>query len=185
MRRNTNYYRNLPGQSRTKQVAQGRRTSEPEQSLAGRTREISQNLFASVILPTLRELVLEFGTTGLRMMIYGDGISTDRGGHRRRTSYHRSYERYGRSEPRRAAPAEEVYEDVFFDSRLDAEMVLGRLMEMIEEYGRVTVGDLYSLCGLPTTHTSQRYGWTRIHGVEIANTRDGWVIELPSPTYFR
>lgn len=153
---------------------------------------IAQNLYHEVILPAIKSGITDFVTRGIEMLIWpdggGGGRSYSRGRSSRRTNYRNMYDSgssrrsSGRSS-RRSRQRRHTLEDIFFENRPDAENTLGQLIELIAKYEHATVGDLYSLCGLTTSHTDERYGWDSLSRVRIKNTPDGYLIDLPDPDY--
>ena len=71
------------------------------------------------------------------------------------------------------------YDDIFFDTREEAEEVLSKMDELIELYGVVRVADLYELVGITRDYTDNKYGWKNIRNARIERTRDGYAIKLP------
>ena len=70
-------------------------------------------------------------------------------------------------------------DDIFFDSRETAEKVLKLLKEIINEYGFVTIADMYDLVGLNATYTEQKYGWVDLKEAKIIRVRSGYKLVLP------
>ena len=72
------------------------------------------------------------------------------------------------------------YDDIILETRGEAEAVLSRLDEIMEEYQIVRVADLYDLVGVTGEHTDNKYGWTNIRNAEIERVRDGgYRIKMP------
>ena len=73
--------------------------------------------------------------------------------------------------------------ELVYETRADAEKVLNGMSEIIDEYGFVTVADLYDISGLPGAYyTDSKIGWKRsIKESIIKRVRDGYVIDLPEP----
>lgn len=71
------------------------------------------------------------------------------------------------------------YDDVILETRGEAEAVLSRMDEIMEEYQIVRVADLYDLVGVTGEHTDNKYGWTNIRNAEIERVRDGYRIKMP------
>jgi len=73
------------------------------------------------------------------------------------------------------------YEDIIFDDRSDAEMVLQAMCDIVSsEYGIVSVGDLYDLANITNdNYTLNKYGWTNLRDAKVVPTRDGYMIKLP------
>ena len=70
-------------------------------------------------------------------------------------------------------------DDIFFDSRETAERVLKLLKEIINEYGFVTIADMYDLAGLDAPYTGQKYGWVDLKEAKIIRVRSGYKLVLP------
>ena len=70
-------------------------------------------------------------------------------------------------------------EDCRFETRGEAELVLTRLDEMIEQYDVVSVADLKELSGLIPRHTDFDYGWTCLGSASTERIRDGYIIKIP------
>lgn len=73
--------------------------------------------------------------------------------------------------------------ELVYETRADAEKVLNGMSEIIDEYGFVTVADLYDISGLPGAYyTDSKIGWKgSIKESTIKKVRDGYIINLPEP----
>lgn len=72
------------------------------------------------------------------------------------------------------------YDDIVFENRAEADIVLERMCDTIERYGYVTIADMYDMAGLSQIYTSNRYGWTSLRTAEVVRDRDGgYIIKLP------
>ena len=73
--------------------------------------------------------------------------------------------------------------ELIYETRADAEKVLNGMSEIINEYGFVTVADLYDISGLPGAYyTDSSIGWKgSIEEPTIKKVRDGYIIDLPKP----
>lgn len=139
-------------------------------------------LVHSVIIPGVRDLIVNATREGVESMIYGEtrgrrhGYSTTP---RQRVTYNNpsraAHQRY--SQPNRA-PSERVGNDYLLSSRVEAERVVDMLANVCDQYGVVSVADMNELCGLPSTHVDQRWGWTSVQHTRIRQTRDGFLIEM-------
>lgn len=158
--------------------------------LAEDIRNIGNSLFETLLMPTFKSMIVDFLTNSIQMIVFRSnpmfGPVTPRPPHR---SYNKMYGGRQTRQPavHRGSPydRQQVYEDIFFDNREEAQLVLGRLMERVAEYGWATVGDLYSLSGLQTNYTQEQHGWSNLYGVRIIPTSDGYLIDLPEPQYLR
>ena len=155
---------------------------------AATIRNIGNTLFDSIVVPALQSLTEDFAGEAVRLLVRG-GKSVSKGGARGKpTAYHRQYSKRSR---RRGPPGrnvqrtQEVYEDIYFDYREDAELVLGRMLELIAEYRCATIGDLHSLAGMDSNYTHERYGWTDLGRCRVQHTTDGYLINFPDPEYLK
>lgn len=71
------------------------------------------------------------------------------------------------------------YDDILYETRAEAEAVLDRMCEAIEEYEQVSVGDMYDMADLTAPFTSNKYGWTSLRTAHVAKVHDGYIIKLP------
>lgn len=71
------------------------------------------------------------------------------------------------------------FDDIILETRGDAEEVLFRMDEIIEQYRMVRVADLYELVGITGNYTDNKYGWTDIHSARIERVREGYLIKMP------
>ena len=170
-------------------VTTGRIKTRKGGGLANEIRAIGNSLFETTLLPSLKSIVVDFLNTGVSMLILGRNTGSQHGVGRH-TSYNKRYKTrqkpWQNRQPRQnIQQTEEVFEDIFFDERDDAELVLGRLMELIHEYGRATMGDLYNMCGLSPNYIHEDWGWNNLNNCRVQYTMNGYVIDLPDPDYRR
>jgi hypothetical protein len=150
-------------------------------------RDIGNGLFESIIVPAVKDAIVAFFTNGVSQVIFGQETNTR--GRSRHRSYNRMYDneepvrRTRRSQGRVVHRPEPVYEDIFFENRQDAGAVLGRMMELVGEYGWASLGDLYSLVGMSSNFTNERYGWDQLSHCRVHYSPEGYYIDLPEPSY--
>ena len=53
------------------------------------------------------------------------------------------------------------------------------MVEIIDNYGFVTVADMYDMVDLTAPYTAAKYGWTNIRTAEVIRGRDGYMLKLP------
>lgn len=171
-------------------VTTGRIKTRKGGGLANEVRTIGNSLFEEIILPAVKSAVVDFFSNGVNMIMFGRESTRPRGDGRH-TAYNRMHKgrqrssRNRRSSSQNIRQTEEIFEDIFFDERHDAENTLGRMMELTAEYGWATIGDLYSLVGLSSNYTHERYGWDDLRRCRIQFTTEGYVIDLPDPEYLK
>lgn len=131
-------------------------------------------LWRNIVLPAIKRTISDCveiglnGETDRRRMSGSSIVSEYRGGNnaQNRTRY----------------DIQNLYEidDVILDTYGDCEAVLDEMRELIEQYGMVSVNDLYDLLGTSgTRHTDSKYGWTSLRTAKIVPARGGFMLKLP------
>ena len=135
-----------------------------------------------VLIPALKKAISDVVTNGIDMILYGETGHTKKSGGSKvsyRSYYYdddrrdrdRNYNRY------RSAGYD--YDDLVFESRGEAEMILDSMFDIMDRYRVVTVADLYDLAGTPGRYTDNKFGWTDLSMAQVVRIRDGFVIKLP------
>lgn len=160
----------------------------------GDLRAATRYVAGDVLLPALRNLVVDMTSKGIERVVYGESnfrrrSSTD---YRPRVSYNTSYNnpinpiyRDPRSsrpllpdQPRLNRERKESV-DLVLASKEEAERVVEQLIDIIDKYDVVSWADLCELVGWPSSHVDNKWGWTYLTNVDIRQTRDGYLIDLP------
>jgi hypothetical protein len=143
---------------------------------------------ADVLLPALRDILVNIITKGGESVIYGDRYSRGRGGYTGRTQYNYSSPihrdpRDNRAplpdQPRMQRRIGRASADIILSTRGQAESVLEGLNDIIDKYDVASVADLRYLLDLPSSSVDNKFGWGFLRNVEIRQTRDGWLLDLP------
>lgn len=133
-----------------------------------------------VIVPGIRNLIVD--TIG--MFILGDDYS----GVGRRTSYssigrreRTSYSVRVDSDRNRYANVRTggKYRDIIYETREDAQDVLEELDNLIRDYGRASISDLYSASGITPDFTDEKDGWVDLKRATIRRVPDGYILDMP------
>lgn len=143
---------------------------------------VKNYILMDVIVPSIKKAFYELVVGTLDMTLYGG-----RGGGKRstadRVSYKTDYNGVSRRDERTYNSTRTAsgysYDDIIVDTRGEAEAVLMRLDEVMEEYECVRVADLYDLVGVTGNYTDNNYGWTNIRNAEVVRVRDGYKIKMP------
>ena len=72
------------------------------------------------------------------------------------------------------------------DSLAECNRIKDEMKQVIDEYGFVTVDDLYNIAGLNKTGHSYDYfnrGWADLSCTEIISLKDCYVLKLPNPMF--
>lgn len=145
---------------------------------------------ADVLLPALRNLVVDASTKGIERIIYGEAAPRRRPEYRPRTQYNSPISH------RREDPRDRVYlpdqpahnyranrreaNDIIIATRDEADLVLETLIEITQSYDVASLADLYELVGLPSSHTDNKWGWTHLGSASVRQVRDGYLLDLPT-----
>lgn len=150
-------------------------------------------VMGEILVPAAKDMVAEAVTQGFERMIFGESRS---GGRRSSmgSSYsrpHTNYNRMGpgrgmsreREDPRelsRRARATHEFDEIILDTRAEAELVIDRLGELIEQYDVATVAALYELVGITSQHTDGKWGWDSMRDARVERLRGGgYLLDLP------
>lgn len=156
----------------------------------GEFRSSSKYVAGEVLLPTLRNMLVDATTRGMERMVYGESSARRRIGgpgpsYGSRIQYNNPTLR--RDRPylpdqvlnRTMRQVRRDTNDLVLASREEAETVLERLLDILSKYEVVSLADLYDLCGLPTSPIDNKWGWTYLNNTEIRQVRDGYLLDLP------
>ena len=152
--------------------------------IAEDVKDVKDYLIGDVLVPTIKSTIAEMVSNGVDMYLFGEvrhGRKKSQRGNR--TPYRDYYDRRDdrRRESRRGAAYD--FESVIVESRGEAELVLDRMDEIIDNYDSVSITDLYDLVGYDGgKYTDSKYGWTSLRGVDVERLRDGsYEIVMPAP----
>lgn len=151
--------------------------------LAEDVNDVKSYILMEVIIPTVKKAISDIVTTGIDMFLYGESGQNKKSNLKSKISYRNYYERD--SERVRSGSVNNKrngldYDDILFDTRGDAEVVLDAMNDIISQYGVVSVSDFYDLARIPNDNfTMNNYGWTNIRGATAVRTRDGYILKLP------
>lgn len=144
---------------------------------------VKSYVLMEVIVPAVKKAISDIVVTGIDMILYGEAGRSKRNRSTDKVSYRSYYNqdsdrvRAGSGSTRRSGID---YDDIVFDTRGDAESVLDAMRDIINQYGTVSVADLYDLARVPNDNfTMNRYGWTTLNGAQPVRVRDGYILKLP------
>lgn len=140
-----------------------------------------------ILMPALKTAISDLVGTSIDMLLFGES----RGPRARKRSGSTgsviSYSNYfqniaaGRNERRPIRPGRR-FEDIVLENGGEANDVLEALIDQLDQYEYVTVGDLYELVGMEVKHTDNKYGWTNLSRATVKRVRGGYLLDLPLPT---
>ena len=150
----------------------------------GDPKDVAIYTLRDVLLPALKETLLDIICKGSERLIMGDNAPINRnfrlhnGRIDQYTSYNSMYDGPSRLNVNRARSRYD-FADILIDSRPKAEDILSRMNDLLDNYGVVRVSDFYNEVGVTGVYTDQNWGWTDLRGSSVRQVRGGWVIEMP------
>ena len=147
---------------------------------------VTSSCVKDILIPAAKNLIYDMVADGLNMLLYGETGRNKRRSRDRDGSYRRFFDSTDdRDRSSRRSISRFDLDDVIFSSRADAEEVLDRMDDYIEQYGIASVGDFKSLIGERSEHTDEKFGWTSFKSAKIMRIRDGrdegYLIKVPKP----
>lgn len=147
---------------------------------------VKEYIFMDVLVPAIKKAIFDIVTNGIDMFLYGSTGKSKSNSSGSKVSYRNYYDQknnhggvsYRSSENNRFSNGFD-YDELEFDDRGDAEMVIQQMRGAIEKYGIATITDLYDLVDLTAPYTSQKYGWTKLHGAEVIRYHGKYRLKLP------
>lgn len=169
-----------------------RKTSEMSKRLRSGAKEIEDYTLKEVLLPGIKNAVWDIFTTALNILLYGESDTPNRTGNMRYGSsinYSRNYASTGnlRKLERANRPSNNAVkqvksrpeEEIIFERKADADLVLDNLREAIQEFGTVSVQTLFDMCQQTAPWTANKYGWMDLEDAYVQRVRDGYILNLP------
>lgn len=151
---------------------------------------VGQYVLMDVVLPQFKSLIADVVTQSIERFLFGE---VRRAGSRSQTNYGSSYNRPstgGGSSYSRQSPTREIssrgrathdFNEIILRDRGEAEDVLSRMGDQLDDYKLVTVADLYDLVGITSSFTDNKWGWKTLAGCRVQRLRDGYLLDLTRP----
>jgi len=152
---------------------------------------VGKTLAVTVLLPGAKDIMMNLLEEGGRRMIYGEearrSTGSVLGGSRIR-----AYGAASRGAARESAPATLSsnakrrfdFSDFLIEDPTRADEIITELEIAIEEFGLVTVADLFEALGESGNgFTDRNFGWDAkaFAGAEPKRVRGGWILDIPEP----
>lgn len=158
-------------------------------------KDLKDYVIYDVLIPSIKDTISNIVSNGVDILLYGDArhINNKRVGILGGTRYG-NYVSYNSISSNKSTnsirtPASSnstlrnnlALDEFIFQTRGEAVEILDRLSTILTDYGVVTVADLYDLCGLRTPYTYNNYAWRDLSTAGVSMTRDGYLLNLPTP----
>lgn len=170
----------ISGTARTKKKSEVRKFADI--FISEDIESVKSYILMDVLVPAIKKAISDIVTNGIDMVLYGDAGRARKNSGASKVSYRSYYDR--RDDPRDRTQCRTRngfdYDDILFDTRGDAELVLSSMDDVISQYGVVSVLDFYDLANVQTdNYAADKYGWTDIRSASIIRAREGYLIKLP------
>lgn len=153
------------------------RTKLAHTFLADDAEDVKGYIFFDVIVPEIKNTILDASHKALEMLFFGSVSSSKKSG---------PYVNYSKSSLSSTTPRRSVskqpkdFREFEYGTRSDAEEVLINMQDLIDEYGFASIADLYDLCGVVGNWTDNKYGWADLRSAKVSMKRGGgYVIDFP------
>lgn len=147
-----------------------------------------------VLVPAAKNMLFDAIQGGVSMALFGsDRANGSRSANfNSRPGSYTNYSTYSSSRPTNAerdtrvmrrSAREKIYnDDLIFQTRQEAYEVVDQLNDAIDDYGEVSLAELYVLTGIDSDPTDNAYGWKNLDNYTVKPVRDGFRLILP-PAY--
>lgn len=155
-------------------------------------RSVGDYLMFEVLLPALKATLSDMVSQGTNRMLFGNAANAH--SNIRRSGGGINYNQISRStvnnrdEPRALSQrdrATHTFDNIVLSTRDEAFTVLGRLIDIVEQYDMATVSDLYELVDVTGSFADDRWGWFDLRGADVVPVRNGWILDLPDTKAIR
>lgn len=159
---------------------------------ADETRGVGMYVLEEILIPAFKSMVYEAITGGTERAIFGEvrgralGSSAFRGGGTNYSKISTGRVNRGLEEPRNRTISSRSrkahnFDEIILESRVEAQEVLERLSDLVEQYGTATVADLFDLVDLDTNFVDAKWGWDNLSTARSVKVRGGYFLDLPRP----
>jgi hypothetical protein len=183
---------------RTRKPSLGRKFKET--FMGGDARTAWGFVFFDVLVPAAKDTISEAFSQGVEKMLFGEVRNARRRGGSSGSQNYTNYRQYSSSNSRppwesagrndrserreisREARASHDFGDIILDTRPEADAVIERLYNVLNQYDVVTVAELYSILDMNSTHQDGKWGWYDLRGSGPTRARGGgFSLNLPRP----
>lgn len=165
-----------------------------ETFIGGDLGSVTDYVVMQVLIPAAKDMVADAFSQGIDRVLFGDSRPSSRrpgrsiGGQNGYISYNkmsgsRETVRSGLNEfqrrPERSSSRD--FDEIILATRAEADEVVERLFDLVDQYQQATVADLLELVGVTSNHVDHKWGWTNMQGSGVSKVRGGYLLDLPKP----
>jgi hypothetical protein len=140
-----------------------------------------QFVLFEVLIPAAKKMLSDAVSQGIDRVLFGESRPrhSERPGYTNYSKMHHGSRSEGYRDISRRSRSSRDLDDVVLSSRTEAQDVLDRLGDLIDQFEVATVADLYDLLGVSGSFTDNKWGWYDLRDARIRAIRDGYLIVLP------
>lgn len=162
-----------------------------ETFIGGDINTVAQYVVLEVLIPAAKDTIADAFSQGIDRMLFGEtrGSSRSRSSRPSGTNGYVSYNKMGgasrrgleefQRRPERRSSHD--FDEIILATRAEAEEVIDRLFDLVNQYQQATVADLLELVGVSSNHVDHKWGWTDIRGAGVTKIRGGYLLDIPKP----
>jgi hypothetical protein len=143
-------------------------------------------IIQDILIPAAKSTISDMVNGGIDMLLFGEvrGRRTSRDRDRTYVSYSSYYKsgddrNRGRREISQRDRAQHEFKEITLETRGEAEDVISRLIDLIDQYGVASVADLYALVDVESSHVDEKWGWDNLSSASTRRESDGYILILP------
>jgi hypothetical protein len=145
---------------------------------------IIQYIVMDVLVPAAKNTISDVVNQAIHQAFWGRKGNPISGGRPGYTSYNRVnvQGRVINENPRVLSRQERSNHDLsgfILNSRAEAEDVIEKMRNVIEQYSMVSVDDLYDMLGLTGDFPDAKWGWTDLRNATVRPVQGGYLLDLP------
>lgn len=191
--RNSKFYKEDKREKRESIVETSKKTQVEKSAIEN----VKDYVVKDVVIPSLKDLthkavigtlevISDIAIGAVEIKLYGERRKgKTNGGTKKYVSfdkYYTSSSSNNRSDRSCKNRSKNNFDDVVFKTRGDAEHVLYRMGDIIDEDGSVSVAEFYDLCGQSGEYTDNDWGWTSLKKAYVFRLdEDEYIINFPDP----
>lgn len=155
--------------------------------LAEDSGSVVEYVLQEVLIPAARTMIYDIFTQGLERKLFGESRPKSPAQRNSYTNYNtRSTSTVARTTPggnvtplSRRQRATHDFTDIIVGNRGEAEDVIDRMRDLINEYQVCSVADFFELIGQTGEFTDDTWGWFDLRSASIRPVRGGYMFHLP------
>ena len=136
-------------------------------------------LLNDVIIPNTKDVIVDIVRNSIEMLMYGECKPKGKSGSNYAKVSYTDYFKKDDKQKRASGVKRFNLDDIYFETRQDADEVLTRMIDYLETYNFVSVAEMKDFAGLDTEWTDNKWGWSNLSSAYVTRQREGYCLKLP------